>query len=89
MERPKFSAIFAQVVRQHRLGQGVSQEKLAERADLSRNYIGMLERGERFATLEVAERLARAIGVPLEQLITQARKELERGDKKKAPKQER
>ncbi len=78
MERRKFSVTFAQVVRQHRLDQGISQEKLAERADLSRNYIGMLERGERFATLEVAERLARAIGVPLEKLITEVRRELER-----------
>jgi transcriptional regulator with XRE-family HTH domain len=78
MERPKFSAVFAHIVRRHRLKLGISQEKLAEGADLSRNYVGMLERGERFATLEVAERLAQAVGVPLEKLIAQTRKELSR-----------
>jgi transcriptional regulator with XRE-family HTH domain len=78
MERPKFSAVFAQVVRRRRLKQGLSQEKLAERAELSRNYVGMLERGERFATLEVAERLAQSVGVPLEKLIAQTRKQLGR-----------
>ena len=76
MERPKFSSAFAQVVRRQRVRQGLSQEKLAERADVSRNYIGMLERGERFATLEVAERLAQAVGVSLEKLIVRTRKEL-------------
>jgi transcriptional regulator with XRE-family HTH domain len=76
MERPKFSLAFAQLVRRQRVRRGVSQEKLAERADLSRNYIGMLERGERFATLEVAERLAQGVGVPLEKLIVQTRKAL-------------
>ena len=88
MERPRFSAMFAQVVRQHRTRQAISQEKLAERSDLSRNYIGMLERGERFATLEVAERLAHAVGVPLERLITQTRDQLERSDKRRAGKQD-
>jgi transcriptional regulator with XRE-family HTH domain len=67
---------FAQVVRRQRIAQHISQEKLAELADPSRNYIGMLERGERFATLEVAERLAQAVGVPLEKLIARARKKL-------------
>ncbi len=78
MERPRFSAVFAQIVRKHRLKVALSQEKLAERADLSRNYIGMLERGERFATLEVAERLAQSVGMPLEKLISETRKRLER-----------
>jgi transcriptional regulator with XRE-family HTH domain len=76
MERPKFSLAFAQVVRRQRIAHHISQEKLAELADLSRNYIGMLERGERFATLEVAERLAQAVGVPLEKLIVRARNNL-------------
>jgi transcriptional regulator with XRE-family HTH domain len=46
----------------------------------------MLERGERFATLEVAERLAQSVGVPLEKLIAQTRKQLGRSGLR-APKQ--
>lgn len=37
---------------------GVSQEELANRADVNRNYVGMLERGEHAATIDILEKLA-------------------------------
>ncbi len=79
MARPKFSAAFGSVVRQHRTKRNLSQERLAEAAEIHRNYVGMLERSECAATLDVAERIAQALGVPLEDLIVETRRALERG----------
>lgn len=45
-----------------RVRHGVSQEKLALDADVDRSYVGRLERGEENPTLEVLERLAKALG---------------------------
>ena len=40
---------------------GVSQEKLAETADLHRNHVGVLERGGQFASLDTICKLAHAL----------------------------
>jgi len=42
---------------------GVSQEKLAEYADLHRTYIGSVERGEYNLTLQTLERIAKALKI--------------------------
>ena len=55
--------LFARNLRRLRRADGLSQEELAGRAGLNRNYIGMLERTEYAATLDVVERLADALGV--------------------------
>jgi transcriptional regulator with XRE-family HTH domain len=44
---------------------GISQEELAARADLHRNYVGSIERGERDIGLNALDRLASALGVSL------------------------
>ncbi len=46
----------------------MSQEKLGMRARLSRNFIGMIERGERSVTLETLDKLARALEVERSEL---------------------
>ncbi|MDP4221230.1 MAG: helix-turn-helix transcriptional regulator [Bacteroidota bacterium] len=51
-------------IRGFRHKQGISQEKLAEYADLHRTYIGSVERGEYNLTLLTLERIARALKVP-------------------------
>lgn len=43
----------------------ISQENLAERADLHRNYVGSVERGERDIGITALGQLARALGVSL------------------------
>lgn len=65
---------FGVEVRSRREGQGLSQEHLAELADVDRTYVSMIERGKRNPTLEVAERIAAALGMKLSELIKRAEK---------------
>ncbi|MBI4517965.1 MAG: helix-turn-helix transcriptional regulator [Deltaproteobacteria bacterium] len=75
--RPKFSQVFNGVVRRHRLSQGVSQEALSEKADIDRTYVGLLERGQRAAGLDVAKKLATALGLTLTAMIEETEREWE------------
>jgi transcriptional regulator with XRE-family HTH domain len=52
-------------VRKLRREIGVSQEGLAERAGLHRNYVGSIERGERAVGLDAMASIASALGVSL------------------------
>lgn len=52
-----------------RLELGISQEKLAELADLHRNYVGGVERGERNIALLNIVALAHALKVRPSKLI--------------------
>lgn len=50
-------------IRAERQKIGLSQEALADKADLDRSYVGGVERGERNVSLINIVRLARALGV--------------------------
>ena len=43
----------------------LSQERLAAAAELSTNYISLIEKGQRLPSLETLSRLARVLGVPV------------------------
>lgn len=60
---------FAENLRAIRIQQGLSQEDLAELADLHRTYVGSVERGERNITVDNMEVLADALGVPLVRML--------------------
>lgn len=74
MAASRLSQAFGVAVRDARLKKGFSQEHLAERAGLHPTYVGMIERGVRNATLDVAAKLADALGSPLPKLISIATK---------------
>ncbi len=63
MPKTPIKAIFGTAVRSLREERGYSQEELAERAGLHRNYVGGVERGERNVALENIVRLAQALSV--------------------------
>ena len=50
----------------------MSQEELAERADLASKMISLIERFERNPTVNVADSIAKAMDVPLWRLIKDA-----------------
>ena len=60
---------FGKKVREHRLKIGLSQEKLAARAEVHRTYIGMIERAEKNITLMNIEKIAHALGVKIKDLF--------------------
>lgn len=62
-------AKFGQKVRGLREDRGLSQEVLADLADLHRTYIGGIEHGERNVSLINIARIARALGVGADVLL--------------------
>ena len=61
--------LVGQRIRSNRIRQGLSQEKLAELAGCHPTYIGQLERGEKNATLESVEKIAKALNISLSNLF--------------------
>ena len=47
----------------------MSQERLAEKADLHHNYVGELERGEKAASIDSLVKIAKALGVHPSDLV--------------------
>ena len=64
-------------LRSYRTGQGLSQEKLAERAGLHPTYIGQVERGEKNLTIESLEKITSALDVSMASVFEKIE---ERGD---------
>jgi transcriptional regulator with XRE-family HTH domain len=56
-------------IRQIREGRGISQEKLAELANLHRAYIGQIERGEKNIGVKNLEKIAKALNVKIADLF--------------------
>ena len=67
--RKSARVVFAANMRRLRRDRGLSQEKLAELADLHRTYVGSVERGERNISIDNMERLAAALRVELRDLL--------------------
>jgi transcriptional regulator with XRE-family HTH domain len=63
---------FGRTVRTKRESVGVSQEDLADRAGLHRTYVSLIERGRRTASIAVVERLAKALGTSMAELMKDA-----------------
>ena len=62
--------IFRQNVRYYRKKYRLSQEKLAELAGLSTNYIGDIERTNRKVTIDTIEKISKALNIPPVDLLS-------------------
>ncbi len=61
--------VLARNLRRLRRAERLSQEELADRAGLNRNYVGMIEREEHAVTLDVLEQLAAAFAIEPAELL--------------------
>jgi transcriptional regulator with XRE-family HTH domain len=67
-----FAKFFAEAMRQRRKALKLTQEELAERADLASKMISLVERCERNPTVNVADSIAQALELPLWRLVKEA-----------------
>lgn len=58
-----------QRIRAQRVALGLSQERLAELSGCHHTYIGQIERGEKNATIESIEKIAKALKVSMSRLF--------------------
>ena len=70
MKAPKYRKVLGENIRTHRRNMQWSQEKLAEKSDLHRNYIGDIERGEENVSVDALMRIATALKVSLTDLVS-------------------
>ena len=58
------------IIKQLRKAAGLRQEDLAEKTDLTTNYIGMIERGEKIPSLETFINILNSLGVSADMVLS-------------------
>jgi transcriptional regulator with XRE-family HTH domain len=66
---PHYRRVLGENIRLIRKAAGLSQEKLAEKAELHPNYVGYVERGEQNISVDALARVARALRVSMADLL--------------------
>lgn len=62
-------AFLANRIKHLRIARKISQEKLAERAGLSRNGLGLIEQGKRWPRLATLLRISDCLGLTIEDVL--------------------
>ena len=70
----KGRALVAWNLRRIRVKRGLSQERLAYDAEIDRSYVGGVERQAENPTVDVLDRLAATLGVPLSEFFKRPRR---------------
>jgi transcriptional regulator with XRE-family HTH domain len=65
-------------IRKARLAAKLTQEQLAFEAEISRNYVSLLELNEKSPTVDVLFCIARALGIPASTLIARVERSRKR-----------
>lgn len=60
---------FGNKIKELRKVKGLSQERLANMAEIDRTYLPTIEKGERNVSIEVVEKLAKALNVTIKDLF--------------------
>lgn len=61
-------------LRRARMERGLTQEELADRVGINRNYVGMIERRENSPTIDMIERIAKALDLDPASLLQRGRR---------------
>ncbi|GGC82406.1 hypothetical protein GCM10011508_07170 [Flavobacterium lutivivi] len=69
MSKKTISIKFGEKVRELRVSKNLSQEQLADLANVHRTYIGMVERAEKNITLVNIEKISKALNVNIIELL--------------------
>jgi transcriptional regulator with XRE-family HTH domain len=72
MLRRDLNKAFGAVLRAHRTAAKLSQEKLSEKADVDVKMISRIENSIRNPSINLADSLATALGIPLSKMIGEA-----------------
>lgn len=64
--------LLGEAIRAERLARGLTQEQFAEKAELSINFVGNVERGEQAVSLDSLAQMAAALKVSIAHLVTNA-----------------
>jgi transcriptional regulator with XRE-family HTH domain len=67
-------------IKELRVGQGLTQETLGERADLNYKFLGSIERGQENPTITVIGRIAEGLGIDPKHLLDCKHELLKRQD---------
>jgi len=62
---------FGNLVKRRRQAAGLSQEALAGAAELHRTYIGLLERGLRMPSIDVVQKIAKALKMTMTEIVAE------------------
>lgn len=73
--RMEFSDAFALVLQRHREAKNLSKQVLAQKAGLHQTYVGKIESGLSNPSLDAANAIAEALGIPFAMLIAEAEAE--------------
>jgi transcriptional regulator with XRE-family HTH domain len=74
---PTWRGAISTLIKEFRIGQGWTQEQLADRAGYDSRYINMLERGRRNPSIQALVNLCQAFGVRPSAFIAEVERRLE------------
>jgi transcriptional regulator with XRE-family HTH domain len=72
MRHKDMAKAFGVILRKYRKAKEITQEALAEKADIDPKMVSLIERFERNPSLNVADSIARGLGISLAQMIKEA-----------------
>jgi XRE family transcriptional regulator, regulator of sulfur utilization len=66
---PQYRRVLGEAIRINRKTAGLSQEKLAEKAELHPKYLSEVERGQKTISMDALMRITKALKVRLRELV--------------------
>ncbi len=68
MQKKRLEIVFGEAVRAHRKEMGLSQEAFADKAEIHRTYMSLIERGKVMVSIGMAQQVADTLGIPMSRL---------------------